>query len=79
MDRRAWTSLQAALSAVPDPRQARGQRSLRAIFQWMCDNAADLVLALAPPRGRLLSPSTLRRAARAVEATAYRYFVDVGS
>jgi hypothetical protein len=87
MDRREYSSVQAAFSAVPDPRQTRGprhpwplrtliaaalasgQRSLRAIGQWVCEYAADLVLALAPPRGHLLSPSTLRPAVWAVEAT----------
>jgi predicted transposase YbfD/YdcC len=47
-----------------------GQRGLRAISQWVGEHAAEVVAALDPPRGRLPSASTLRRAVRAVDAAA---------
>jgi len=89
MDSRQYTSLQAALSDVPDPRQARGQRygwpflltliaaavvsgqrSVRAIGQWVQEHADELVATLAPPRGCVPSTDTLRRAVRRVDADA---------
>lgn len=47
-----------------------GQQTLRAIGQWVEEHAEDLVGLLDPPRGRLPSPSTLRRALRAVDVAA---------
>ncbi len=88
MDAPQYSDLLSALSAVPDPRQRRGQRyswsllltlitaalasgerNVRAIGQWGAEHADELVAALAPPRGRLPSTATLRRALRAVDVT----------
>src|SRR5688500_13581516 len=89
MDSPQYTSLQAALSDVPDPRRARGQRygwpfvltliaaavvsgqrSMRAIGQWAQEHADERVAALAPPRGRVPSTDTLRRAMQRVDVDA---------
>jgi predicted transposase YbfD/YdcC len=89
MDAPEYSHLLAALSAVPDPRKARGRRhawplllaliaaalasghqNLRAIGQWVEEHAAELVAVLDPPRGRLPSTATLRRALRAVDVAA---------
>jgi predicted transposase YbfD/YdcC len=49
---------------------ASGQRGGRAIGQWVREHAAALAATLEPPGGRLPSPTTLRRALRAVDADA---------
>jgi predicted transposase YbfD/YdcC len=47
-----------------------GQQGVRAIGQWVRERAEDLRALLRPPRGRLPSTSTLRRALRAVDLEA---------
>ena len=47
-----------------------GQRNVRGIGQWVGERAAELVALLRPPRGRLPSTATLRRALRAVDRAA---------
>ena len=64
--RHAWPLLLTLIAAA----LASGQRSGRAIGQWVDEHAEALVAALAPPRGRLPSPATLRRAVRAVDVVA---------
>ena len=49
---------------------ASGERNLRAVGQWVTEHADELVAILDPPRGRLPSTATLRRALRAVDITA---------
>ena len=47
-----------------------GQRNVRAIGQWVTERREELVGLLRPPRGRLPSTPTLRRALRAVDVVA---------
>lgn len=47
-----------------------GQRSVRAIGQWVAERQEELVERLCPPRGQLPSTPTLRRALRAVDVAA---------
>jgi predicted transposase YbfD/YdcC len=61
--RYAWSLLLTLIAAA----MASGERNVRAIGQWVAEHAADLVAALDPPRGRLPSTATLRRALRAVD------------
>ena len=89
MDRSEYSTLAAALAAVPDPRKARGkrhpwpliltllgaallsgERSVRGIGQWVTERAEELCALLQPPRGRLPSVATLRRALRDVDVVA---------
>ena len=64
--RYAWPLLLTLVAAA----LVSGQRGVRAIGQWVGEHADDLVAALDPPRGRLPSTATLRRALRAVDVTA---------
>jgi predicted transposase YbfD/YdcC len=64
--RHAWPLLLTLIAAA----LVSGQRGLRAIGQWVDEHADDLCLVLQPPRGRLPSPSTLRRAVHAVDVVA---------
>ena len=64
--RHAWPLLLALIAAAV----ASGQQNLRAIGQWVAEHAEELVAALDPPRGRLPSTATLRRALRAVDVAA---------
>src|SRR5262245_7762484 len=61
--RYAWPLLLTFIAAA----MASGERSVRAIGQWVAERADELVAALDPPRGRLPSTATLRRALRAVD------------
>lgn len=89
MDARQYSSLRDALSDIPDPRKARGQRhawpliltlvgvalvsgqtQLRGMGQWVREHAAELCALLQPPRDRLPSAATLRRALLAVDIQA---------
>ena len=64
--RYAWPLLLTLIAAA----LASGERSVRAIGQWAAEHAEEVVAALAPPRGRLPSTATLRRALRAVDVVA---------
>jgi predicted transposase YbfD/YdcC len=64
--RYAWPLLLTLIAAA----MASGERNVRAIGQWAAERADELVAALAPPRGRLPSTATLRRALRLVDAAA---------
>jgi predicted transposase YbfD/YdcC len=64
--RHAWPLLLVLIAAA----LASGQQNLRAIGQWVAEHADELVAALDPPRGRLPSTATLRRALRAVDVAA---------
>jgi len=64
--RYAWPLLLTLITAA----LASGERNLRAVGQWVAEHAEELVAILAPPRGRLPSTATLRRALRAVDITA---------
>jgi predicted transposase YbfD/YdcC len=64
--RYAWPLLLTLIVAA----MASDQRNVRAIGQWVAEHAEDLIAALAPPRGRLPSTATLRRALRAVDVPA---------
>jgi predicted transposase YbfD/YdcC len=64
--RYAWPLLLTLITAA----LASGQRGGRAIGQWVTEHAAELVEALDPPRRRLPSPATLRRALRTVDVVA---------
>jgi predicted transposase YbfD/YdcC len=89
MDQSQSTTLMEAVAAVPDPRQARGQRhtwpllltlitaalaagqrSGRAIGQWVQEHQADLRRQLHRAERPLPSVSTLRRALRALDVAA---------
>lgn len=61
--RYAWPLLLTLITAAV----ASGERNLRAIGQWVGEHADELVTALDPPRGRLPSTATLRRALRAID------------
>lgn len=50
-----------------------GQRNVRAIGQWVAERQEELVGLLHPPRGRLPSTPTLRRALRAVDIEALEH------
>ncbi len=60
--RYAWPLLLTLITAA----LASGERNVRGIGQWVAEHAEELVLALDPPRGRLPSTATLRRALRVV-------------
>ncbi len=64
--RYAWPLLLTLVAAA----MASGERNARGVGQWVAEHAADLVAALDPPRGRLPSTATLRRALRAVDVGA---------
>jgi len=64
--RYAWPLLLTLIAAA----LASGQSNLRAIGQWVAEHAEELGAALVPPRGRLPSTATLRRALRAVDVVA---------
>jgi len=49
---------------------ASGQQGMQAISQWVAEHAEELCALLQPPRGRLPSDSTLRRALRALDLAA---------
>jgi predicted transposase YbfD/YdcC len=61
--RHAWSLLLTLIAAA----MASGERNVRAIGQWVAEHAEELVAILDPPRGRLPSTATLRRALRAVD------------
>ena len=88
MDSRPYSTLAAALAAVPDPRHARGkrhawsviltllcaalgrgQRTGRAIGQWVHEHADELQHQFALGQHRVPSASTLRRAVQQVDVT----------
>ncbi len=88
MDTSQYSTLAAALAAVPDPRHARGkrhawsgiltllcaalgsgQRTGRAIGQWVNEHADDLRTQLALGPRSVPSTSTLRRAVQLVDVT----------
>ncbi len=49
---------------------ASGQQGMAAIGQWVAEHAEELCALLQPPRGRLPSEATLRRALRALDLEA---------
>jgi predicted transposase YbfD/YdcC len=61
-----WPLLLTLLAAA----MLSGASDVRAIGQWVAEHADDLIILLAPPRGRLPSPATLRRALRLVDVAA---------
>jgi len=88
MDTPQYSTLAAALAAIPDPRHARGkrhawsviltllcaalvsgQRSGRAMGQWVHEHADELQTHLALGQRPLPSASTLRRALQLVNVT----------
>lgn len=64
--RHAWPVLLTLIGAA----LVSGQRGMRAISQWVREHQEELVVLLEPPRGRLPSDATLRRAVRAVDVQA---------
>lgn len=64
--RHPWPLILALLGAA----LVSGQRSVRAIGQWVDERRDELCALLQPPSGRLPSASTLRRALRAVDVAA---------
>ena len=64
--RHAWPLLLTLIGAA----LASGQQGMRAIGQWVAEHAEELVALLEPPRGRLPSDSTVRRALRTVDVEA---------
>ncbi len=64
--RHAWPLILTLLGAA----LLSGQRNVRGIGQWVAERAEELCALLQPPRGRLPSTATLRRALRAVDAEA---------
>lgn len=64
--RYAWPLLLTLIAAA----LASGQQGVRAIGQWVTEHADDLVVVLDPPRRRLPSTATLRRALRTVDVAA---------
>jgi predicted transposase YbfD/YdcC len=64
--RYAWPLLLTLIAAA----LASGQQGVRAIGQWVTEHADDLIVALDPPRRRLPSTATLRRALRTVDVAA---------
>lgn len=64
--RYAWPLLLTLIAAA----LASGELNLRAIGQWVTEHADDLVAILDPPRRRLPSTATLRRALRTVDLAA---------
>ena len=64
--RHAWPLILTLIGAA----LASGQQGVRAIGQWVEEHAEELVALLRPPRGRLPSSSTVRRALRAVDVEA---------
>lgn len=64
--RRRWPLILTLIGAA----LASGQRNVQAIGQWVEECAAELCALLQPPRGRLPSGATLRRALRAVDVAA---------
>lgn len=61
-----WPLLLTLLAAA----MVSGASNVRAIGQWVAEHADDLIVLLAPPRGRLPSTATLRRALRLVDVAA---------
>ena len=64
--RHAWPLILTLIGAA----LASGQQGVRAIGQWVAEHAEELVALLEPPRGRLPSGSTVRRALRTVDVEA---------
>jgi predicted transposase YbfD/YdcC len=64
--RHTWPLLLTLIAAA----LASGERNLRAVGQWVTEHADELVTILDPPRRRLPSVATLRRALRIVDLTA---------
>jgi predicted transposase YbfD/YdcC len=64
--RHAWPLILTLIGAA----LASGQQGVRAIGQWVAEHAEELVALLQPPRARLPSGSTVRRALRAVDIEA---------
>jgi predicted transposase YbfD/YdcC len=64
--RYAWPLLLTLIAAA----LASGEQNLRAIGQWVTEHADELVALLEPPRRRLPSTATLRRALRTVDLVA---------
>jgi predicted transposase YbfD/YdcC len=64
--RYAWPLLLTLIAAA----LASGERNLRAVGQWVGEHADELIALLDPPRRRLPSTATLRRALRAVDLVA---------
>jgi predicted transposase YbfD/YdcC len=64
--RHAWPLILTLLGAA----LLSGQRNVRAIGQWVAERREELCALLEPPRGRLPSVSTLRRALRDVDVVA---------
>ena len=64
--RYAWPLLLTLIAAA----LASGERNLRAVGQWVSEHADELVALLDPPRRRMPSTATLRRALRAVDLVA---------
>ena len=64
--RHAWPLILTLLGAA----LLSGQRNVRAIGQWVEERAEELCALLQPPRGRLPSVATLRRALRDVDVAA---------
>jgi len=67
--RDAWPLLLTLIAAA----LASGERNLRAVGQWVSEHADELVALLEPPRRRLPSTATLRRALRAVDLAALEH------
>jgi len=61
-----WSLILTLIAAA----MATGQRSGRAIAQWVAEHRASLVACLRPAQGRLPSESTLRRALRHLDVAA---------
>jgi len=64
--RHAWPLVLTLIGAA----LASGQQGVRAIGQWVEERAEELVALLRPPRARLPSSATVRRALRAVDVEA---------
>ena len=64
--RHAWPLVLTLVGAA----LASGQQGVRAIGQWVAEHAEELAALLQPPRARLPSGSTVRRALRAVDVEA---------
>ena len=64
--RHAWSLILVLIGAA----LLSGQRNVRAIGQWVAERGEELEALLRPPRGRLPSTPTLRRALRAVDVEA---------
>ncbi|MDP9371239.1 MAG: ISAs1 family transposase [Chloroflexota bacterium] len=64
--RHAWSLILVLIGAA----LVSGQRNVRAIGQWVAERHEELATLLHPPRGRLPSTPTFRRALRAVDIDA---------